>query len=380
MLVVGLSTMALIIVLSVFNGLEGLLRNLYGTFEADVVVQPAAGKTFLLTPDLYQKISDTPGVVSVVDVIEDNVLVKYNGAQRVVRLKGVGDAFLEQNRFEQALALGDLALKKDSVAYALVGRGIQYDLSIRIQDDFQPLVVFYPKDIDPGQLNPERLFVQRPILVGGVFAVEKYFDENYIFVPIEFSQDLFQYTAQRSSLELQLQAGQDPETVKQDLQKTLGADFTVKLNEELHGSLYRILKWEKLFVFLTFGIIIAIGSINIYFSLSMLVISKKKDWAVLKALGSPAQLLAKIVLANGALIAFGGAFSGLVLGLLIAWLQQQYGLVSMGVAGSLTEAYPVDIQTGDVVYTVLLVILITILSSLQPARKASRTFDLSHLN
>jgi len=380
MLVVGVSTMALIIVLSVFNGLEGLLRNMYGSFEADVVVLPSEGKTFELSPELYETVSATAGVMSVADVIEDNVLVKYNNAQRVVTMKGVGEAFQTQGRFKDAITYGDMVLKKDSVAYALIGRGIQYDLSVNIQDDFHPLLIYYPKDLAPGQMNPERLFAQRPILVGGVFAVEKYFDERLLYVPVEFAQDLFQYTTERSALELKLDAGHNPEEVKSALQSALGPSFTIKLNEELHSSLYRILKWEKLFVFLTFGVILAIGSINIYFSLSMLVISKKKDWAVLKALGSPGELLRRIVLANGALIALGGAFSGLILGLLVCWLQQTFGWIGMGVPGAISDAYPVSIQALDVLATVLLVIVITVLSSIQPARKAANADDLNNLS
>lgn len=380
MLVVGVSTMALIIVLSVFNGLEGLLRNMYGSFEADIVVLPTAGKTFQLSPELLEEVASTPGVASVVDVIEDNVLVKYNNAQRVVRLKGVGADFLKQGRFKDAITYGEMVLKKDSVAYALVGRGIQYDLSINIQDDYHPLLIFIPKDVAPGQMNPERLFAQRPILVGGVFAVEKYFDESFLYVPVEFAQDLFQYTTRRSALELKLTGHQQPEDVKAALQSALGSDYIIKLNEEIHSGLYRILQWEKLFVFLTFGIILAIGSINIYFSLSMLVISKKKDWAVIKALGAPAVLLRRIVLANGALIALGGAFSGLFLGLLICWLQQRFGWISMGVPGAISDAYPVQIQVWDVLATVVLVILITVFSSIQPARKAANKDDHSNLS
>jgi lipoprotein-releasing system permease protein len=379
MVVVGISTMALIIVLSVFNGLEGLLRNLYGSFDADMIVLPSEGKTFVFTDDLKSTIENIPGVHSVVDVIEDNALIKYKGAQRVIRIKGVGDGYIEQGRFDDALIFGDLSLKKDNAGFALVGRGIQYELSVQIEDEFQPLVLYYPNDIGPGQLNPERMFNIQPVAAGAVFAIEKYYDDNYIFVPIEITQQLLKFQNERSALELALNSNANAASIKRELQSALGDKYQIKLNEEIHGSLYRILKWEKLFVFLTFSIIIAIGSINIYFSLSMLVIDKQKDLAVLKSVGAPAKLLSNIILTNGSIIAFTGAFTGLFLGLGISYLQQEFGLISMGVPGAISDAYPVKIEWLDVLFTTALVVVIAILASIHPAKKAAKILDLSHL-
>lgn len=379
MAVVGLSTMALVIVLSVFNGLEGLLRNLYGSFDAQVTVLPSEGKSFFLTPELLHQVRQVPGVVSVVDIIEDNALIKYKNSQRVVRLKGVGDGFIAQGRFDDAILLGDLVLKEDSVGYAIVGRGIQNDLSLTLMDEFYPMVIHYPRDIRPGQLNPERMFSQEPVVARSAFAVEKSFDDNYVFVPVEITRQLLGYGDRRTALELEVQPGQSLEEVKLTLMQTLGPGYTVKLNEELRGSLYRILKLEKIFVFLTFGIIIAIGSVNIYFSLSMLVIDKKRDLTLLKALGAPGHLVGRIIFAEGVIIALAGALTGLLLGLAIAGLQEHFGLVSMGVQGAISEAYPVKIIWTDVLLTALLVALITVVSSLQPTRKAAAAFDFADL-
>lgn len=379
MCVVGLSTMALVIVLSVFNGLEGLLRNLYGTFDADITILATEGKSFDYNDSIRDKIIRQPGVEYVTEVIEDNVLVGYKGSQRIVRLKGVSDEFLKQGRFESAITYGDIKLKEENVGFAIVGQGIQYDLNISLTDDFHPLTINYPRDIGPGQINPDRMFSQKIILPAGVFAIERQIDNNYIFVPIEFTQELLNYGAKRTALEVSINNAVTLDEAKQYITKELGEEFVVKKNEELHSSLYRILKWEKIFVFLTFGLIIAIGSVNIYFSLSMLVIDKKKDLAVLKAIGAPGDLLKRTFMAEGTLIAFSGAFVGLVLGLAIAGVQQKFGLVGMGVPGAISEAYPVKIQWMDVLFTTLIVVLITILSSLQPARKAAKSLDLNLL-
>ncbi|MEQ9232034.1 MAG: FtsX-like permease family protein [Cyclobacteriaceae bacterium] len=379
MIVVGLSTMALVIVLSVFNGLEGLLRNLYGTFDADITILPVEGKSFELTGDFRSQLEAIPGVEYIAEVIEDNVLVAYRGSQRIVRLKGVSEDFQKQGRFESAITYGDMKLREENVGFAIVGRGIQYDLNMSLTDDFHPLVINYPRDIGPGQVNVEKMFSQKVILPGGVFAVERSLDNNYIFVPLQFSQELLDYGNRRTALELSITPNVSLAEAKSTLEKHLGPSFIVKKNDELHSSLYRILKWEKIFVFLTFGLIIAIGSVNIYFSLSMLVIDKKKDLAVLKALGAPADLLRKTFMTEGSLIAFSGAFIGLLLGLLIAGVQQEFGLVGMGVPGAISDAYPVKIEWLDVVLTAFVVVFITILSSLQPARKAAKSLDLNLL-
>ena len=379
MVVVGISTMALVLVLSVFNGLEGLLRNLYGSFDVQVTVLPLEGKSFEYSEELKNEILQIEDVASVVDVIEDNALIAYRGAQRFVRLKGVGDDFKKQNRFQSALTYGNMNLKENLVGYAIIGRGISNALSIQLNDDFYPIQVYYPKDIGPGQINPERMFTLKHILPGSIFAVEKYIDENYIFVPVEFSQELLDYGIRRTALEISLQKGADAEKAQSDLMAAIGNEFQVKLGDEIHSDLYKILRWEKLFVFLALAAIIGIASVNIYFSLSMLVIDKKKDLALLKALGSPNSLLKKIFLSEGIIIAFTGAFAGLVLGLIIAGTQQKFGLIGMGVQGAISDAYPVIIDWKDILVTFLFIVLITVLSAVQPARKAAKTMSLNLL-
>ena len=217
------------------------------------------------------------------------------------------------------------------------------------------------------------------ILPGAVFAIEKSYDENYVFVPIDFAVKLFGYEGKRTSLEIELSPAFSVEEVKQNLLSTLGDDFLVQTNAEIHGDLYKILEIEKLFVFLIFSIIIAIASINIFFSLTMLAIDKKKDVAILSAQGASSKLIRNIFLYEGCIVAFSGALVGLILGLGISYFQQTFGVISMGMQTSILDAYPVKILPGDVFYTVLCIIVITIITSIQPALKASKNIELHQL-
>lgn len=379
MLVVAIGTMALVIVLSVFNGMEDLLRGLYSNVDSNLVVMPSSGKTFDYTPNLRDQISAIIEVTYITDVIEDNALIGYNNAKRVATVKGVAENFIDEGRLDNYLVFGELKLREDNVNYAIVGRGVQYDLSINPKNDFHTIQMYFPDEIKPGQLNPDKMYRLRNIMPGGVFAIEKSYDENLIYVPVSFAEELFNKKGQRSSLEVQLDAKADTRAVKDQLQQVLGADFRVLTNDEVHGGLYKVLSYEKFFVFLTFSVIIAIASINIFFSLNMLAIDKKKDVAILTAQGASIKLIRSIFLYEGCIVAFTGAFTGLFLGLAIVLLQQEFGLVTMGMQTAIMDAYPVKIEWADIFFTILCIIIVTLITAVQPAINAAKNVTLSEL-
>ena len=379
MLVVAIGTMALVIVLSVFNGMEDLLRGLYGSVDSNLVVKPAHGKSFDYTNDIHQAIAEFSEVTFITDVLEDNALIKYNNAQRVATVKGISENFIEEGRLDNYLAFGNLKLKEDGVNYAIVGRGVQFDLSINPKNDFYTIQMVFPDEIKPGMTNPDRMYRLKNILPAGVFAIEKSYDENLVFVPIDFAEDLFNKKGRRSSLEIQLSEGSNINELKTSIQAALGDEFVVMTNEEVHGGLYKVLSYEKFFVFLTFSVIIAIASINIFFSLSMLAIDKKKDVAILTAQGADKKLIRNIFLFEGCIVAFTGALTGLLLGLLVSFLQQEFGLVTMGMQTAIMDAYPVKIEWMDVFYTILCIIFITLITAIQPAISASKNIALNEL-
>ncbi len=372
MIVVAIGTMALIIVLSVFNGLEGLVRSIYSTVDPNLVVNASIGKSFFYTPELHDHIARVEGVEIITEVIEDNALLKYNSSQRVARLKGVSDNFLDQGRLDNNIVFGELKLHENNIDFAILGRGVQYDLSVNPANDYYALQIYYPQDIAANVTSPDKLFRVKKILPGAVFAIENYFDNNYVFVPIRFTESLFGYQGKRTSLEIKIADNANTNSVKKQLQTLLGEEFVVKSSDEIHGDIYRTLNLEKFFLFLTFSIIIAIASINIFFSLKMLILDKQKDVAVLMAQGASRKLIRNIFLMEGAIVAGTGATTGLILGLTICYAQQYFGFVPMGTATTIMLAYPIEVRWIDVAFTVLSIIIITLLATVQPAFSAAK--------
>jgi lipoprotein-releasing system permease protein len=363
----------LIIVLSVFNGLEGLLRSLYTSFDPEIKIELVKGKSFEVTEAWLSKIKGVNGVGIVTEVIEDYAYVRHRDADMVVTMKGVSDNFIDQHRLDNHLVDGELVLRKNGVMYAIIGRGVQYALSVGIEENIFPLQVFYIKNAKSASLDPSQLYAQNALQPGGVFSIEKTYDENFIFVPLDFARDLLNYGNKRTSLEIQTKSGSDVHDVQLELKKIAGDSFRVLTNEEQHQALYRLLKIEKLFTFLALSMLIVVASINIFFSLMMLALDKKKDISILSALGAHESFIQKIFLNEGALIAFLGAGLGLVLGGVICWLQDTFGLVGMGMENAIVSSYPVKMKFTDFLLIAFVIISITSIVSFYPARKAAQT-------
>ncbi len=367
-------TAALIMVLSVFNGLEDLLRSLNQSFDPQIKIEATHGKSFEMNDALLAKIKSIEGVEIVTEVIEDYAYARYREANQVITLKGVSDNFLDQHRIDDAIVDGELKLKKGEIPYAIVGRGVQYSLSIQVGDDFHPLQLYYINDIKPGMVDPSKIYSHGSIIVGSAFSIVQNFDENYIIVPLDFAREVMKYGNKRTALEIKVSDEAKAGIVKKNIEETLGDNFTVLTLEEQHKDLYRLLKIEKLFAFSGGVLLLGIASINIFFSLMMLVLDKKKDISLLTAMGTDRSVIRKIFLLEGALIAVGGTLVGLLVGAMLCVFQSRFGFVSMGMQNSVTEGYPVKMVLSDFFYITLAMIVITVVVSYRPAQVATRTF------
>lgn len=369
---VAVGTMAMVVVLSVFNGMEDLNRKIFKTFDADVRIMPAEGKRFKMTPALMGELKAVNGLKLVTRVIEDNALVRYGNQQTIIRLKGVDSTFEQQRQLDTAMIEGSLKLTgNNGTPYAIIAEGVRNALSVSLEDIFTPLELLYPRTGSKTlNLTSPEAFNQLDLRPGGVFSIESRYDD-YIIAPLKQVEGLLGYNSELSALEIYLAPGFAEKDVSEEIGAKLGKAFVVKDRDSLNADLLRAIKMEKLFVAVTLSLIILVAAINIFFSLSMLAIEKKKDVSMLYAMGATQSLIRRIFIAEGAIVAFSGAIAGLLGGIAICWLQMQYGFVSMGMTTSLVDAYPVKLIWEDILYTGVIVVMITMVVSYIPARRAA---------
>jgi lipoprotein-releasing system permease protein len=372
---VAFATAALIVVLSVFNGIGELLRSLYTAFDPPLKVVAATGKSFEFNDSLRNQILSINGIGIVTEVIEDHVYARNRAAntepEMVVMMKAVSDNFSEHHRIDDHIISGSFKLKDGETPLAIVGAGVRNTLSVAVENNVIPLQLFYVRNPQAGFQNPSELYASRSVLPAGVFAIEKNFDENYIIVPLSVGEELLNYRNRRTSLEIKPQTG--IAEARSELQRVLGNDFKVLADDEQHKDLYRLLRIEKVFTFLALALLVIIASINIYFSLMMLVIEKRKDIGVLKSIGASPGLIRNIFLSESFLISGIGTLVGLVGGAALCYVQQTAGLVGMGMENAVVSSYPVRMIWTDFVLVIALNFLITLLISWYPARAAART-------
>ena len=377
---VAIISAAIIIVLSIFNGLGDLLHSINNSFDPELKVVATVGKSFEVNDALIRKIEKIQGVEIVTEVIEDYAYARYNDANQVVTIKGVSDNFMDQKRIpETSIVEGELLLKKNGVDRALVGYGVKSTLSIALEQDFYPLQLYYVRGVKGGSLDPSKIYTQKSIYPGGVFSIIQNFDESFVIVPLSFAKELFSYADKRTSLEVKASTEGDILQIEELIQGALGKDFMVLNTEEQHRDLYRVLKLEKLFASIAAILLLMIGSINIYFSLMMLVLDKKRDITILSSLGGDSDLLRRVFITEGLLIAGIGTGLGLLLGAVVVLLQQQFNLVSMGMDSAVVDGYPVKMVFSDFAYVFFVMTIVTMLISSRPAALASRLASIENL-
>ncbi|TDB67922.1 FtsX-like permease family protein [Arundinibacter roseus] len=380
MLGVGVGTMAMVVVLSVFNGMEELNRQIFKTFDADIKITPREGRRFAVSDSLVRQIQTIEGISTVTQVIEDNALARYRDNQMVVRLKGVDSTFEQRGQLDTAMIEGRLQLLgENGTPYAVISEGVRNALLISMNDLLVPLELWYPRnDRRTLNLTSSEAFNQASIRPGGTFFIESRYDD-FVLAPLSVVAPLLQYGNERTALEIQIAPTASANRVQQALTRLLGPTLVVQNRDELNADLLRAIRVEKLFVTVTLSFIILVAAINIFFSLSMLAIEKKEDIRMLYAMGATASQVRQIFLTIGGIVALSGSTLGLGLGIVICWLQQKYGFVSMGTVSSLIDAYPVKLVWKDLLVTTLIIILITIKVSFIPARRAAKTTNTSLL-
>lgn len=366
---IAFGTTALVVVLSVFNGLEDLNRSLFNTFDSDLSIQPKKGKSFDQNLINFKELESIEGIKYYTKIIQESALVKYGEQQTVAIVKGVEGTFLKNVAFKKSIIDGEFSIMADSSFQAIIGIGIQQNLSISIENFYTPLEFWYPSKNANLNLATESSFNKIMAIPSGVFSIEQSYD-NHIIVPIALTRTLFEKPNEITALEVNLNDGANSQLIKENLENKWGRKLKILTRDEQHIGLLRAIKLEKLFVFISLIFIIGIAALNIFFSLSMLVIEKTNDIKTLKALGANKTTIGKIFKIEGFLIASIGAIIGLAIGYILCALQLKYGLLKMGMVSALVDAYPVRIEFLDFLFTGLAIFILTILISQFPSKKA----------
>lgn len=370
--------MALIIILSAFNGLDDLVRSLFSTFDPDLKISVSEGKTFSLEHENIRKLKEQEGILYLSEVIEENVLLRYGEKQYIATIKGVGDDFVKMSGIDSMIYDGEFLLKDQKNRFAVVGQGIASNLSIGL-NFITPIQIYVPKRTKNVILTPDKAFNRKYIYPSGIFAIQQDFDSRYIIVPIDFARELLDYTTELTSIELKINLSFNQDRIQEELKILLGNEFEVKNRYEQQEFVYKIMQSEKWAIFLILSFILIIASFNIIGSLSMLIIEKKKDIETLRNLGANLQLIRKIFLLEGWMISILGALSGLLLGSLICIIQQQFGLVKIqGGESFVIDTYPVSMELPDFLFVFLTVLLIGYLAAWYPVRYITRKFMLAY--
>ena len=372
---VTVGTMALIIVLSVFNGLELMVASIFNTFDPELKVTAVEGKSFKSDSLRLELLSAVDGVEVYSLTLEENALLKYDDRQFIATIKGVDDNYGEVTGIEQSIWDGEYLLRSGTGRpYCVPGIGVAQYLGMRI-NFINPLFIYVPvKGASITNLNIESSFHKEFIYPSGIFEVEQAYDSRYVFVPIDFVRNLIENPDGVSSIDIKLREGADEKNVRKQVAQIFGPDFKIQNRFEQQELYYKVMRSERMAIFLILTLIIVIASFNIIGSLTMLIIEKRRDVEVLKSLGANNDLIRKTFLFEGWMISILGTILGLVLGFLVCWSQQTFGIVKFASDSLLIDSYPIAMKLKDFIVVPATVLFIGYLAALYPVRFLTKKY------
>ena len=364
---IAIGTAALVLVLSVFNGFENLVLDMYNVFDPHIKITSAEGKNFQ-----NKKIIDLLLLEEEINVfssvLEEKVLVEYNKKQYLATIKGVDTNYNKLTNFDSILVNGDYIDNFQKTNVAVVGRGVAYYLSMNIGSLFENMTIYLPNRNSKNMLKIENAFVSSSISPVGIFGVQQEIDSKYIITPISFVQNLIQKQQYVSAIEINLKEKSKMLDFQKMLSEELGEKYLIKNQYQQQDFLFKILNTERLVVLLILIFIMIISAFNIISSLAVLIIDKKKDIDQLNNLGLDKQSIRKVFTYKSMLGVLSGSFFGLLFGFSLAYLQQEFGFVKMGEGSFVIDAYPVKILLKDLIFIQIIVLLIGFVASLLTSR------------
>lgn len=358
---------ALVLILSVFNGFEEVINSLYSSFNPDIKITPAQGKTFTIEGELYKKLEKIPGVAFVSQTLEEVAFFEYDGKQDFGNLKGVDDNFIKVTQLDSTVREGTYQLRNGDVDMAVVSMEMRNQLAINIDDFISPLVVYMPKRKEAGALDQQ--FRRDITYPSGTFAVQQEHNGQYVLTTLDFARALLNMPDAISALEIKIKADANSRQVAKAISGLLGPEFVVKDRYQQQEAFMKLMLLEKWMSFAIVSLMLLMVAFNMIGALWMIVLEKKKDISILKSMGARDNTIRNIFLAEGLLLTILGVVLGFVLALTIYFLQKQFGIVSMPGTFAV-DAYPVSIRFIDFVVVSITVLTIGGLASIPPALRA----------
>jgi ABC-type lipoprotein release transport system permease subunit len=370
---VMVGTMALVIILSVFNGLEKMVTGIFSTFDPDIRVTASRGKVFVPDSTMMVMIAGLPSVENYAVVLEENALLKYGERQFIGTVRGVDSNYPVITGLGNSMWDGEFTLADEKgTPYAVVGLGVANTLGIRV-NFVTPLAIYMP-DRKGNINNPESAFNRQYIWPSGIFEIEQEFDSRYVFIPLEMMRELLDYEKEITAIEIKLTEGTDLKQATGEVRDLFGSDFLVQDRFEQQELFYRVMKAEKLAIFIILTFIIIIASFNIIGSLTMLIIEKEKDIKILRSLGAGDNLIRTIFIYEGWMISVFGALAGLAVGFIVCWAQQTFGLIRFQSESLMLDAYPVVMKLQDFIISAATVLTIGYIAAWYPVRYLSKKY------
>ena len=364
---VAIPVMAMVILLSVFNGFEGLIKSMYRSFDPDIRITPVRGKVFPIDSLPRERFLAIDGVRDAAYALEDNAVFEYRDRQAFGTMCGVDSLYRQVVPLDSLRTEGVFQLQFGDFPEAYVGQGMAYALGIRVNLN-SPISVYVPRRGRVSPLLPYSFYKKQNIFPSGVFALEAEVDGKYVIVPLHFAQQLLDYPGQASSVAIRLEADASPQRVQQQIGQWLGDDYKIQSRYQQKESFYRIMMYEKWGIYFIILLVLVIASFSLIGSLVMLIIEKRKDSQTLVTMGADTKLLRKIFVAEGMLIYLIGAGGGLLLGVALALAQQHFGFLKLSGETFLIDAYPVEVHPSDLAWVIVTFVSVSYLISVLTVR------------
>ncbi len=365
---ISIGTAAMILILSVFNGFESLIKEVVDDFNPDIKLELAEGKRFEMDDDLMSKIRNIEGIEAMSKTIEEVALFEYDGIQEAGIIKGVDEMFPIVTAIDSTLDDGNYVVEDGDAYYAVTGYGLARKLSMNIDDFTTALIIYLPKRKKRNAL--EKDFITKELLPSGFFSIENEKDHQYILTSLKLIESMLKTKGQINALELKLDASADEGLIRSEIEQLMGPKFVTKNRYEQEETYFKVMNIEKYMSLLIGTLTILLIAFNLVGSLWMIVLEKKKDIAILKSMGSTRQNILGLFLKEGVLITTLGVILGIILSVIIYYIQIKYGIIAM--AGShIVQAYPIELRISDILLVMFIVSLIGVLAAVLPAKKAA---------